>query len=187
MKKIICLISFLLIFAAARAQKVSADHALNSSIKNYKTYSWVASIDKIPDDQLFVGPNGVLIYNNESARKMIKDAIQYELDARGYKKQESNADMLVDFEVLEQPGRLRTYNGYQVVSLGADTVRTPENVQWTDVKAGTLLINLTDGKSGDMVWQGFASGILNPDIIKSQSKVRQAVSSIFRKFKYKAR
>ena len=78
-------------------------------IKSINSYSWTRDIDNIPKDQLFIGPNGVLIFNNESGRKMIKDAIQYELDSRGYKRMDGNGvDMLVSFSVLEQPGRLRT-------------------------------------------------------------------------------
>ncbi|WP_423147744.1 DUF4136 domain-containing protein [Rubrolithibacter danxiaensis] len=185
MKKLLFLTLFIGLVSAGQAQVVDANKALDASISSYKTYDWIANIDKIPDDKIFVGPTGVLIYNNESGRKMIKDAIMYELDARGYKKTEGDADMLLSFMVLEQPGKLRTYNGYQVVSMGSDTVRTPENVQWTNIKAGTLIINITNNQN-KMVWQGFASGILTPGIMKDESKVRQAVSSIFRKFKYKA-
>lgn len=69
---------------------------------------------------------------------MIKDAIQYEVDSRGYKKVDgNNADMQVSFLVLEQPGRLRTTNGY-VNLLSGEKVRTEDNVSYTGVKPGTL-------------------------------------------------
>ncbi len=158
---------------------------LSADFKDIKTYSWTSSIDNIPNDQLFIGPGGVLVFNNESGRKMIKDAIQYELDSRGYKRAEgNNADMIVSFYVLEQPGKLRTTNGYVALSSG-EKVRTEDNVSYTDVKPGTLMINLIDGKKDKQIWQGFASGILQPDQMRDESKVRQAVSGIFSEFNHR--
>lgn len=95
---------------------------------DYKTYTWAQNIDEIPSDGMFVGTNGVLIYNNESTRSKIKDAIRYALDAKGYKYMPSGADMIVIFDVTEQPGTLTNYNGYEMIQLGLDSVRTPENV-----------------------------------------------------------
>lgn len=156
---------------------------LSADFKDIKSYSWTADIDKIPSDKVFVGPNGVIIFNNESGRKLIKDAIQYELDSRGYKRVETGADMLVSFSVFEQPATLRTTNGYATLSTG-EKVRTEDNVSYTDVKPGTLIINLINAEKNKQIWQGFVSGILKPVDMRDQSKVRQAVSTIFSQFKY---
>lgn len=187
MKKIFLFTVASLFYYFSSAQvTVGADQSLKVSLNDYSTYAWTAGIDKIPEDQVFIGLNGVYIFNNESVRSKIKNAIEYELSAKGYQKSEANPDMLVLFLVTEQPGTLRTYNGYQIVNGGLDTVRTEENVQKTHIDAGTLLINLIDAKSGKVAWQGYASGILKPDMINDDSKVRAAVSSIFSKFDYKA-
>lgn len=173
-------------FVKAQQVEVGADKSFSANISDYKTFAWSSDIDKIPSDKIFVGPNGVLIFNNESAREKIKEAIQYELTSRGYKMQSGNADMLVTFMVLEQPGTLRTYNGYKMLYNGLDSTRTPENVEKVSVDAGTLLINIIDGKSGKVAWQGYASGILKPDMINDQTKVREAVRRIFDQFHFKA-
>lgn len=76
---------------------------------------------------------------------------------------------------------MRTYSGYEIVNMGLDTVRTDDNISYTNFEEGTLLINFTDSNTNKMIWQGFASGILDPDKIKDQSAVREAVSSIFQK------
>ncbi|WP_018617111.1 DUF4136 domain-containing protein [Segetibacter koreensis] len=191
MKKIIFSIVpflFFLLFQTGCTSKMTPTVAKNADLstnyKNIKTYSWTSDIDNIPNDQLFIGMNGIYIFNNESARKMIKDAIQYELDSRGYKKVKGdNGDMKVSFSVLEREGRLKTTNGYVTLSSG-EKVRTDDNVSYTDVKPGTLIINLIDSKQKVQIWQGFASGILQPDNLRDQSKVRQAVSSIFSKFQH---
>ncbi|MDQ6815634.1 MAG: DUF4136 domain-containing protein, partial [Bacteroidota bacterium] len=173
-------------FGCARkmAPTVAKNVDVSENFKNIKTYSWTTDIDKIPNDQLFIGLNGVYVFNNESSRKMIKDAVQFELDSRGYKNMGmGTADMLVSFAVLERPGRLRTTNGYVTLSSG-EKVLTSDNVGYTDVKPGTLMINFTDTKNNKQVWQGFASGILQPDQMRDQSKIREAVSKIFSQFKY---
>ncbi len=191
MKKVLFMMSGLLIFmvllqgcsATKKAPVVGKNTDISADFKSIKTYSWTTDIDNIPKDQIFVGPNGVYIFNNESGRKMIKDAMQYELDLRGYTMDKNNPDMLISFLVLEQPGSLRTTNGYVTVASG-EKVRTEDNVSSTDVKPGTLIINFIDAKSNTAIWQGFASGILQADQMRDESKVRQAVSSVFSEFKY---
>lgn len=187
MKKIAFLLSFFMLGGlVTQAQEVGTDHELHSNIENYKTYSWSKDIDQIPSDQVFVGKNGVLVFNNESTRSKIKDAIQYELSARGYKQVDNNPDFLVTYMVLEQPAELVTYEGYQTLYNGMDTVRTEENVQRTQVESGTLLINFIDFKSSKKVWQGYASGSLKPEMANDDAKVRGAISSIFSEYQYKA-
>ncbi|MDQ2863613.1 MAG: DUF4136 domain-containing protein, partial [Bacteroidota bacterium] len=156
------------------------------SLNEYNTYAWSSDINKIPSSKIFIGDNGVVVFNNESLREKIKEAIGFELSAKGYKKDESKPELLVMFRVTEQPGTLTTYNGYQTID-GFDKVRTPEDVQHTKIAAGTLIINLLDGKSGKVAWQGYASGILKPNMINDKMKVREAVSDIFQKFHFKAK
>lgn len=187
MKKLIFLASMLLTTAAlTSAQDVGIDRELDAGIENYKTYSWSSDINQIPTDAVFIGPNGVTIFNNESTRSKIKSALAYELNARGYKEAAGSADFVISFSVLEQPAEIVTYDGYRLLYNGLDTVRTEENLDQTRVEPGTVLVNFVDKDSGKMVWRGYASGILKPDMINDESKVRGAISSIFRNFRYHA-
>ena len=179
--------SILLSFTTNAQVEVGADKSFTATISDYKTYAWSNQIDQIPNDAVFVGPNGVLVFNNESTRKKIKDAIQYQLEAKGYKMQNSNPDMIVLFRMLEQPTSLTTYNGYKMYNNGIDSTRTSANVEQTKVNAGTLIINLVDANSGKIAWQAYASGILKPDMVNDEAKIRQAVSSMFDQFKYVAK
>jgi hypothetical protein len=193
MKKLI-IASALLVFmvlqqsctARSKGTVAGKNADLTADFKSIDSYNWTADIDNIPRDAIFVGPNGVLVFNNESARKMIKDAIRYELDSRGYKAEVDDPDMTISFSVLEQPASLRTTDGYVTLTTG-ENVRTENNVTYTDVQPGTLLINFTESKTGKMIWQGFASGILQPDQMNDEAKVRQAVSTVFNQFKYNNR
>ncbi len=187
MKKLlftIACIAFSLVSIAQKV-KVGADNSFKESLNKYTTFGWSADIDKISSDAIFLAPGGVYIFNNESTRAKIKEAINFELNAKGYTQTETNPQVLVLFEVTEQPGHLVTFNGYDMV--GGEKVRTAEDKEKVDIKAGTLLINLVDRKSGLVAWQGYASGILNPDMINDNVKVREAVAAIFRDFKFHAK
>ena len=162
---------------------VGKNKSLNADFESIKTYAWTSDIDKIPTDIVFIGLNGVYIFNNKSGRKMIKDAIQYELSAKGYKMVETNPDMLLSFKVLEQPASLRTTNGYATLWTG-EKIRTADNVSYTDVKPGTLIIDIVKADQNKQIWQGFVSGILRPDMMNDQSHIRNAVSMVFKQFIY---
>ena len=187
MKKTIVFLACSLFYLASQAQvQVGADNSFKTSLNEFSTYGWSSAINKIPSSKIFVGPNGVLVFNNNSLREKIKNAVAFELSAKGYKKDETKPGILVMFRVTEQPGTLTTYNGYQTID-GFDKVRTPQNVEHTKIDPGTLMITLVDAKSDKVAWQGYASGILKPDMINDNMKVREAVSDIFQKFHVKAK
>ncbi len=177
----------LLSISYAQEVKVGADNSFTTSLNGYKTFGWTTDINQIPRGAIFIGANGVYIFNNESTRNKIKNAIKYELNAKGYQEDETNPDILVLFRVTEQPAKLQTYNGYEMIDQGLDSVRTPENIERVNVDPGTLLINLLDRRSGKVAWQGYASGILKPDMVNDDVKVREAVSSMFRQFNFTAK
>jgi len=187
MKRFIHLLAILLLTASVgKAQDVGADRKLDAEIQNYRTYVWSSDVNKIPNDAVFVGPNNVVVFNNETTRSNIKEAIQYELDARGYKMVQNDPDFIVSFIVLERPAELTTYNGYRLLYNGLDTVRTKENIDQVTVEEGTVLVSFLDFDTGREVWRGYASGILKPDMVNDQSKIRSAIQSIFEEYKYKA-
>ena len=189
MKKLLLFAMSFASFAFANAQqvKVGADKSFKASVNGFKTFAWSSDINQIPGGAVFLAPNGIYVFNNESTRERIKKAIKFELNARGYRETESNPDMIVVFTVSEHPGVLHTFNGYEKYDEGFDSTREPKNKETVKIKAGTLLINIVDAKSSMVAWQGYASGILTPDMINNDVKVREAVSAIFKHFKFHAK
>lgn len=175
------------IFAEAQQVKVGADKSFKQSINGLKTFAWSSEINRIPNSAMFITPNGVYVFNNESTRERIKKAIKFELNAKGFTENESHPDMLVIFRINEQPGTLHTFKGYEMYDEGFDSTRTPQNKETVKIKSGTLIINILDAKSDAVAWQGYASGILKPDMVNNDVKVREAVSAIFKHFKFHAK
>lgn len=141
-------------FANAQQVKVGADKSFKASVNGFKTFAWSSEINQIPKGSIFLTPNEVYIFNNESTREKIKQAIKYELNAKGFKETETNPDMLVVFRVSEQPGTLHTFNGYEKYDEGMDSVHELKNKETVKIKAGTLLINIVEAKSSMVAWQG---------------------------------
>ena len=86
------------------------------------------------------------LFNKEVYEKQYKRCSWVWIKCQGHKKDKSN--ILILFSVTEQPENLRTYNGYQMINSGLDSVRTPSDVTITQIDAATLIINLLDAKSG---------------------------------------
>jgi hypothetical protein len=66
-------------------------------------------------------------------------------------------------------------------------IRQPQDTVTYAIKPGTLLITLIDAKTSSVVWEGFASGIVQRDeLISDKIKVKEAVNLIFKKYEWRA-
>ncbi|MEB2780953.1 DUF4136 domain-containing protein [Algoriphagus sp. C2-6-M1] len=153
------------------------------NLSNYSTYEWIADVENIPNSYALIGPHETLVFNNQSAQKMIKDAVELQMEARGFARDHSNPEMLINFTVLEKDTELRKYildNGQDYLGFGPRSKAT----QMVPVDAGTVLINFMDAKTGVQIWQGYASGALDPNDIKNMSTMQQKVGAIFEDFDF---
>src|SRR5690606_18325267 len=150
----------------------------------FKTFNWVSDIGDIPQDQVIIGSRGVLVFNNSSTRSVILDAIETQLKAKGFTRDESNPDMLVNFTVLEQDDQLRTYtrDGYSYLGEGP----IDRDAKMVDVEAGTVLVNFIDADTGLAIWQGFASGALEESDVEEEQTLQAKVGAIFEEFDFSA-
>jgi hypothetical protein len=162
--------------------KVASDQRTNADIADFESFDWVSDIDEVPGNQIFVGSKGVLVFNNNSTRKTIKETIETQLDAKGFDRDRQDPDMLVNFKVLEEDTELRTYirDGYSYVGEGP----VGRNVEMVDVKAGTVILNFIDAETGQQVWQGFSSGALEESDAKDAGTLKAKVDALFDQFDF---
>lgn len=175
---------FLFAGCASSGLNVGADQRTEADLSNLKTYNWVSDVAKIPSDQVFVGAEGILVFNNKSSRSSIKNAIETQLQAKGFERETNNPDMLVNFTVLEQDDQLRTYTRDSYSYLGEGPV--DQDAKMVDVEAGTILINFIEADAGHSVWQGFASGALEESDVKNEKNLQAKVGAIFNEFNFNA-
>lgn len=182
MKKIA--ISFLAVFFAISAafsqdNGIHANRSLKANFDDYKSFYWSSDIQNIIPDHLHIGLSDVIIFNNESERSKVQDAIEHELQAKGLKQDPNNPDLVVNFRILEKDADLRAYNGYETTYYDFEKVRTENNVETIHLKKGSLLISLADREKGQVVWQGYSSGTFNGESIKDNQQIKMAVEKIF--------
>lgn len=182
MKKLLLLAVLLLTTYLARAQKVTieTDKKLNTDFSKYKTYTWASQVDSKLDP-------GFYFLNDLQLKERIRDAVAFSLAGRGYKMQRQMPDLIINFRVFDQAATLKGYDGYGTTYFGTNEVREPEDMKTYNIKAGSILINFIDAKTGQVVWQGVASGITNNNgFDRDHNKIKQAINLIFEKYPYRA-
>ncbi len=181
MKSLIIAAALLLTASLTQAQDVTVDteKKLNFDFSKYKTYAWASQVDNKLDP-------GFYFLNDLALKKRIRDAVKSELEGRGYKYQRRAPDLIVNFRVFDKPTTVTGYTGYGTTYFGKE-LRDPEDQKTFDVKAGSIIVNLIDVKTGQAVWRGLASGITSSNgFDRDQNKIKQAVNLIFEKYAYRA-
>lgn len=188
MKNLTYILTFIFLTAimascSNKGMKVVTQDDNNSDLSEYDTYSWVSAVENIPYMYAYLNPNGVLVFNNTSVKKMAKDAIELQLEARGFSEDLNTPEILVNFQILEEDTELRKYvlnNKQDYLGFGPRS----ESVKMVPVDKGTIIINFMDAKTGNQIWQGFASGALKPDDVKNMSVIKTKVGAIFEDFDF---
>lgn len=177
-----CITLFLLAGCASTGTKVASEGRAGADIKDYDTFNWVSEISEIPNDQIWIGPSGVWIFNNQSTRSTVKDAIESELEARGFTKETRNPDMLVDFSIIEQNAKLRTYvvENTSYLAIGPEEI----DVKMVDVDPGTILVDFINPDTGIQIWQGFASRALDESDVEDDKIITSKVTALFDQFDF---
>jgi hypothetical protein len=111
-------------------------------------------------------------------------AVAREMEARGFRKADSNPDLLVNFNanVKEQADIQSTpamgYYGYRGGLYGG-----PQDVETVHYKVGTANVDVVDANQKKLLWEGVAEGELTQEAMKNpQAAVSNAVTQIFKKF-----
>lgn len=175
---------FIIVFgitvANAQTITVQSDKQLNKDLGKYKSFFWTSQVDNKLDPGLF-------FLNDLVLKAQVRQAVESELMGLGYKMTDTDPDMLVNFRVFEKPTKITGYSAMGPQYWSGTNVRDPESVQEYEVKAGTLMVHLVDKESGEVVWQGFASGLIDGDqFIKDEGKIKEAVNMIFEEYNQRA-
>lgn len=180
MKKIFYLLIVSAIIGGCSSISVTSEHDKTIDFNSFKTYSfyeWKEESDKL-----------LTTFDKER----IKNAVGYEMEARGYKFIEGEADLTVSlFVVLEQKTSRTAYTnhfgggyyGYDDWGYGYDggwgggysnTTYTE-----TDYIDGTLVIDVFNTSTRKVVWQGVGSGTVDEDPQKREKTMPNEITQIF--------
>ncbi|HEU5290442.1 MAG TPA: DUF4136 domain-containing protein [Cyclobacteriaceae bacterium] len=159
-----------LISCSSTQMSVHSDIDPDYDLWTYKTFNWGRKID------IEAGRNP--LYYNELNDKRIKAAVNQELTARGYSFTESDPELIVHYHIIvDDRSVVRTEPyGYNY------------GPYWTTMKSniyayheGTLIIDLMDKKSNNLIWRGWAVSVID-EVEEVDDLIKIAVGKIFKKF-----
>ncbi|NJO03902.1 MAG: DUF4136 domain-containing protein [Bacteroidia bacterium] len=155
----------------SRDYVVESDYSYRSNFRKYQTYDFM--IDSNPDAV------------TTQYRDLIDESIQFRMKLLGYKFSKDKPDLLIIYKIFDQDFNFRGYNQPQIESFiqNEDTTRKDYDPIRYDLRNGTLLIQFIDRKRRGTVWQGYTSGIRSATYNRNDRALKNAVISIFDKFK----
>jgi Domain of unknown function (DUF4136) len=163
-----CIVLMLSITAVALAQQVRTDFDKRVDFAQYKTYSWKK-----------------VNVSNALWEPRIKDAVDGQLAAKGWKQVDEGGDVvLVAIGTTQTQRTLDTfYNGFgggwRWRGFGGSGISTTTE---QDYKEGTLVVDMFDAKSQMLIWRGNAQDMLSGNPDKNEKNLNKAVVKMFKKF-----
>jgi hypothetical protein len=161
-----------------QAFKVRTDWDPAISLVTLERYLWVE-----PPEVEGANP----FADNSLLRKRVRSAIEEELGGNGFQavKARSDADFLVTYSViLEERVRVDGYSAGGVYPYrfgGFGHIHSTASVR--NYQESTLIIDFLDPSSDDLVWRGWASGIVRTrDHNQARARLAKGVEAILRAF-----
>lgn len=154
----------------SNAQQVKSDYDRGADFAQYKTYSW-ANVKT--QDPLFVD--------------RIKSAVNSALAAKGWSQVESGGDIsIVAIEMTRNQQTLNTFydgfgGGWGWRRFGGGGFGEATTTTET-YKVGTLVVDLFDTRTKQLVWRGSASDTLSNNSDKNIRNLNKGVEKLFKSF-----
>jgi hypothetical protein len=161
--------------------KVSFDYNPEIDFKVYKTFDWIPG-----SEELSKSTDVRNLASNPFVLKRLVAAVENELAKKGYQKQtDSEPELLLSFQTdFEKKKDVYVYStpGYVHWKRGRRVVVGPKKYVEVDrYQEGTLVLDIIDSASDQLIWQGWATSILrDPQIAEEQ--LQTAVGKLLENF-----
>ncbi len=156
----------MLIAIPSVAQQIKTDYDRNANFAQYKTYSWS---DVKTKDPLLVD--------------RIKSAVNSTLSAKGLTQVDSGGDLsIVAMEITKNQQTLNTFydggfGGWRWGGGFGNATTTTETY-----KVGTLVVDMFNTQSKELVWRGSSSDTLSNNSDKNIKNLNKGVEKMFKHF-----
>ena len=185
-KKLLAIFTLLLLSNYTFAQQdviVNSDERPEVDMSKYETYGWSTTITDETD--------ATYSLNDIILKDKIKRTIEDEMAGLGYDKS-MKPDLMLNFVVFEGEteftgfGNLQQddffYNYWQLFSPDEEL----SGIEKYNFKKGSLVVHMLDMKKGTVIWQGYASGIMDGDVFDfDPNRIEETVELIFEEFDYR--
>lgn len=176
----------LLTLTGCSSYSIVSDYDRAIPFDNYKSYRW--------DEKGGTDNNDDLLAKNPLIYKHIKAAVDRELAARGFLLKESGpSDFTISTQAtvrerafIEPAPGIAWSSGYynRWGRRGYTAIWYPPYHAVSYYDEGTLIIDITDGKTNEIAWRGVASGLLNnyTSSERIHREIDEVVTKILKRF-----
>ena len=161
----------LLTLGACGSSAVMMDYNISGQWSNYRTYNWLPE-PRAEDIGTLAG--------NPSNRTTIKDAVDWAMKNRGLRRDEQNPEMLVAYYAGKTDAIDPMVWGY---AYAPKEKYKDEQGPPHSFKSNTLVVDLVDAKSKELMWRGWSAGVVNaPNNEKTENSIRDVVKKIMAEY-----
>ena len=128
---------------------------------SYRTYAWKSGTQA----------------RNPNMEDLIVETVEAQLEAKGLTRADDEPDLYVATYVL--PDKVSVS---ELRNSGMEFWSGVVSVSPADIGAGTLVVDLTERESGEVVWRGVASETIKGTYKKMERKVASAIAKMFRRY-----
>ncbi len=156
-----------------REYPVEYDYSYDGDFEEYKTFSFLRTNQK---------------FDSSTDGFINKTIINYmQLLGYTYIPERKEANFLVNYFYYQDP---LAYNSYDQTNISSflknvkkdDRKKLEYKKKKLAINNGVFVINFTDNKNYNMIWQGYTTDLYTDDILKDPNKTRIAVLSILRNY-----
>jgi hypothetical protein len=164
----VCTLFFLVALGTASAQQVKTDFDHQANFSQYKTYSWqeIKPANSLWDSR-------------------IENAVDAQLAAKGWTRLDNGGDVaIVAIKTTQTQRTLQTFydgmgGGWRWRGMGGFGQSTTTE---QDYKQGTLVVDLYDAKTKQLIWRGSAQDTLSDKATKNEKNLDKGVTKMFKAF-----
>jgi Domain of unknown function (DUF4136) len=164
----VCTLVFLFALGTAFAQQVKTDFDHQANFTQYKTYSWqeVKTADPLWESR-------------------IKSAVDAQLVLKGWTRLDNGGDVsIVAIGTTQTQRTLQTFydgfgGGWRWRGFGGMGEATTTE---QDYKEGTLVLDMYDAKTKQLIWRGSAEDTVSNNAEKNEKNLDKGVAKMFKKF-----
>jgi len=172
----------LTLLMACNSYSVKYDFDPTANYKGYRTFDWYAASKKA---------KGKPAESNPLTDKRVRLAVEQQMQAKGFRLEtQGDPDFLVTYYPIYQTRRYRTqtsvgFGGRGWIRPWGYGVGTRFTTSQThSYKEGTIILEVVDYRSNQLVWHGAAEGALTrlDDPHEAQEQINRAVGDLLEKF-----
>ena len=156
---------------------VQTDYDREADFSEYRTFYWSDDFQS----QNSEGTANEPLFYNTLVKKRLKQAIQRELEGKGYSLSAENPDLLVSAQVVVEE-RNSNRGGYPYYPYFYGYYSGFNTGSSNSQKEGDVVIDLIDRNRRQLVWQGYASGVLEMNTKDRQQEINEAVTMIISEY-----